>query len=180
MSTRERWIVYPLLFLALGAALRDKYIRPSRLQAARVEAEEMVVHQQLLVNDARCRNVAVIDSVGAERARLSATPSDTGQLALFGKDGSPVLAAGADDSGRSGLVEVAGPGAARCVQLRSTEDGGLVATFDKDQKTILWMGHQGGDAGVFVQLPESRAIARLTRAFERPEPKDVPGDDPEP
>ena len=24
MSERERWIVYPLLFLALGAALRDK------------------------------------------------------------------------------------------------------------------------------------------------------------
>ena len=25
MSTRERWIVYPLLFLALGTALRDKF-----------------------------------------------------------------------------------------------------------------------------------------------------------
>lgn len=27
MSERERWIVYPLLFLALGAALRDKLIK---------------------------------------------------------------------------------------------------------------------------------------------------------
>ncbi len=26
MSTRERWIVYPLLFLALGAVLRDKIL----------------------------------------------------------------------------------------------------------------------------------------------------------
>lgn len=26
MSERERWIVYPLLFLALGAALRDKLV----------------------------------------------------------------------------------------------------------------------------------------------------------
>src|SRR6185312_11083483 len=26
MTERERWIVYPLLFLALGAALRDKLI----------------------------------------------------------------------------------------------------------------------------------------------------------
>ena len=27
MTERERWIVYPLLFLALGAALRDKLIK---------------------------------------------------------------------------------------------------------------------------------------------------------
>ena len=26
MTERERWVVYPLLFLALGAALRDKLI----------------------------------------------------------------------------------------------------------------------------------------------------------
>ena len=26
MSERERWVVYPLLFLALGAALRDKLV----------------------------------------------------------------------------------------------------------------------------------------------------------
>jgi hypothetical protein len=26
MTERERWIVYPLLFLALGAALRDKLV----------------------------------------------------------------------------------------------------------------------------------------------------------
>lgn len=29
MSDRERWIVYPLLFLALGAALRDKLAKKS-------------------------------------------------------------------------------------------------------------------------------------------------------
>ena len=27
MSTRERWIVYPLLFLTLGIALRETYPR---------------------------------------------------------------------------------------------------------------------------------------------------------
>ena len=31
MSTRERWIVYPILFMTLGIALRDKIIRPTHL-----------------------------------------------------------------------------------------------------------------------------------------------------
>jgi hypothetical protein len=29
MTERERWVVYPLLFLALGAALRDKLVDPT-------------------------------------------------------------------------------------------------------------------------------------------------------
>ncbi len=32
MSERERWIVYPLLFLALGASLRDKIIKTTESQ----------------------------------------------------------------------------------------------------------------------------------------------------
>ena len=32
MSERERWIVYPLLFLALGAALRDKLAKQTRAE----------------------------------------------------------------------------------------------------------------------------------------------------
>ena len=42
MSTRERWIVYPLLFLALGAALRDKLVEKieiSRLKCNRLEVD---------------------------------------------------------------------------------------------------------------------------------------------
>ena len=34
MTERERWIVYPLLFLALGAALRDKLSEHTKTQAA--------------------------------------------------------------------------------------------------------------------------------------------------
>ena len=40
MSTRERWIVYPLLFLALGAALRDKII--GKIEIPQLEVKEAV------------------------------------------------------------------------------------------------------------------------------------------
>ncbi len=43
MSERERWIVYPLIFFALGAAVRDKILQ-------RVEAKEVV-----------CESVRIVD-----------------------------------------------------------------------------------------------------------------------
>jgi len=42
MSERERWIVYPLLFLALGAALRDKLSEQTRTK--HIECQELVVY----------------------------------------------------------------------------------------------------------------------------------------
>jgi len=44
MSERERWIVYPLLFFALGAALRDKLL------------------QQVDVKNIRCENLQIVGS----------------------------------------------------------------------------------------------------------------------
>jgi hypothetical protein len=46
MSERERWIVYPLLFFALGAALRDKYtqqVQTDRVHASHITCEEITI-----------------------------------------------------------------------------------------------------------------------------------------
>jgi hypothetical protein len=44
MTERERWIVYPLLFLALGAALRDKL--GGRTTAKSIKCEELLVIEE--------------------------------------------------------------------------------------------------------------------------------------
>jgi hypothetical protein len=44
MTERERWVVYPLLFLALGAALRDKLI--DRTTTKSIVCEELTVVDQ--------------------------------------------------------------------------------------------------------------------------------------
>lgn len=67
MSDRERWIVYPLLFLALGAALRDKLAKKS--------VTEHLVCKQLTVVDENDLPVAQIvglpsEEGGASTARL--------------------------------------------------------------------------------------------------------------
>ncbi len=49
MSERERWIVYPLLFFALGAALRDKLTQ-------RVESRELV-----------CQSLKIVDPLTSNR-----------------------------------------------------------------------------------------------------------------
>lgn len=41
MTERERWIVYPLLFLALGAGLRDKLFDQTRSKS--IECQELTV-----------------------------------------------------------------------------------------------------------------------------------------
>ncbi|HEX4412508.1 MAG TPA: hypothetical protein VH107_02695 [Lacipirellulaceae bacterium] len=56
MSDRERWIIYPLLFLALGAALRDKFVEPT--------VRKSIVCQELTVVDD--------DVPGQEGARILA------------------------------------------------------------------------------------------------------------
>jgi len=50
MTTRERWTVYPLLFLALGLAVRAAVLSDERLaeppeilEADRVECRELIV-----------------------------------------------------------------------------------------------------------------------------------------
>jgi len=42
MTERERWVVYPLLFLALGAALRDKLSEHTKTKT--LECQELIVY----------------------------------------------------------------------------------------------------------------------------------------
>jgi hypothetical protein len=68
MSERERWIVYPLIFFALGSAVRDKLLQ-------RVEAKEIV-----------CESLAIVDfqnptHVLAELGFRRSNPNDPSQLA---------------------------------------------------------------------------------------------------
>jgi hypothetical protein len=62
MSDRERWIVYPLLFLTLGVALRNQFFPTRRFGAVDLRAGELSAQRircnQLVVNDkANCREL---------------------------------------------------------------------------------------------------------------------------
>ncbi|MCG8586458.1 MAG: hypothetical protein MI757_17250 [Pirellulales bacterium] len=52
MSDRERWIVYPLLLLALGTSMRIKMFGTEQLQVHRIlDAEQISCRRMILTND---------------------------------------------------------------------------------------------------------------------------------
>jgi hypothetical protein len=77
MSERERWIVYPLLFLALGAALRDKLI--DQTMSKKIVCQELIVYGE---GRDRREPVKLVEIGAAPRA--SATQPQFGQIVVNG------------------------------------------------------------------------------------------------
>jgi hypothetical protein len=61
MTERERWIVYPLLFLALGAALRDKLV--DRTTTRSIVCQELLIVDEDSTNPQSQRTIARIGRV---------------------------------------------------------------------------------------------------------------------
>jgi len=111
MSQRERWVVYPLLFLALGLALRDKLVPPKSLTAGMIWCDQLEV-----LGQADCHQLTVHDAAGNPRVRLT-TLDHGGRLELDAREGQTTLVLGADDDGlRYGLFALR-PGGKRLVPL---------------------------------------------------------------
>ena len=81
MSERERWIIYPLLFLALGAAMRDKIFNLTRSQ--KVVCEGLAVyhngdpqHPVAILGAERMGIVPAIDFLNVNRVRANVIDAD--------------------------------------------------------------------------------------------------------
>ena len=81
MSERERWIIYPLLFFALGAGIRDKILQ-------RVEVKEIVC-ESLKVVDLQdpLKPLAVLDFRRKDSKYPSQLADRVGQLRLVDSNG---------------------------------------------------------------------------------------------
>ena len=159
MSGRERWIVYPLLFLTLGIALRGKLWPQKEFDAGKITAYQEITARkircsQLEVGRAECGQLTVTQPDGNDAVRIGAVPGRGGWLEFCGTDGQKVAVAGADATGKAGVVETLGADGFPEVQLRSTRTGGVVTTVRKDRKIWLVMGYQGQHYGGFAVSPE--------------------------
>jgi hypothetical protein len=91
MTERERWVVYPLLFLALGASLRDKLFDRT--------TSKSIVCEELMVVDADTGGtepIRVLAKIG--RAELTPNAPPTGRLVVNGD----VVIVDADDLAADG------------------------------------------------------------------------------
>ena len=77
MTERERWIVYPLLFLALGAALRDKLSEHTKTKT--IECQELMVYG----DEGADQQPVPLVQIGAVK-RTSADSPHLGQILVNG------------------------------------------------------------------------------------------------
>jgi len=180
MTTRERWIVYPLLFMTLGIALRDKLLPASAVVAKKIRCTELQARKvqcgavtartlgcmRVTSGRVQCGLLSISESDGIARIRMGVTANRTGRLDLCFQDGSVAVAAGADPQTRSGVVETFTTEGVPQVRLHSTESGGAVTTVDIEEKVLVTLGHCKRNVGVFLEVPgQSRPIPLTTPLF---------------
>jgi hypothetical protein len=85
MTIGERWRVYPLLFLTLGIAVKDKLIK--------VVSTDNVVCKAVNTEKVICNLLVVTDPKGREQALISATPAG-GILRVHGNGNNPTILLG--------------------------------------------------------------------------------------
>jgi hypothetical protein len=83
VSSRERWIVFPLLFLSLGVSLRDKLVPPSRSEVVELHADSVVCRRLAVVDEAN-RVVVALGDVDA-KATVVAVGADGRRYGVFMK-----------------------------------------------------------------------------------------------
>ena len=79
MSTRERWVVYPLLFLTLGTVMRDKFVPQTFLEVDSLHCNQLDVRKvihcgQLHARKVDCHEITVTESTGWQEREEPALP----------------------------------------------------------------------------------------------------------
>jgi len=98
MSSRERWTVYPLLFLALGLAMRAIIVPHGEFAAARVDGLEAT----RLV----CREIIIESKDGTVLVHMGrVAQGGGGRIEIKDADGVDAIAVGTGPASREGSVE---------------------------------------------------------------------------
>ena len=162
MSEKERWIVYPLIFFALGAAIRDKLLQ-------RVESRDIV-----------CESLQIVDShnphlplaiLSFDRVRSSApdqTNSNVGSLQLIDSNSNVICAIDKDaylesltthsldvvDPHQHVLVKVTTEQAVKPEQSEETADE--TVEDEVPNQGVIFLNNERVQAGLKIAPPQSR------------------------
>jgi len=195
MTTHERWVVYPLVFLALGIAMRDKFvgghtrhkaIASQEIVANEIHCNKATASQEIVANEIRCNKLrigqlegplVVTGPNGVDAVRMGVVPDGGGRLEICSSSGETVVTAGTDQTGQAGLVQTLDDKGTPQVQLLSTPSGGIVTTVRHDRKVWVVTGHLPGFFGVFAEVPHLGRRLPLTwplKVDTRPKPTPSP------
>lgn len=88
MSDRERWIVYPLLFLAIGLGVARNGMEQSRSEDQAAEVDSL-----------RCKTLEVVDAHGKPKIKLGTSEGGTGLIETAAANGAVMTALGTGAQG---------------------------------------------------------------------------------
>lgn len=98
MTSRERWTVYPLLFLAIGLAIRAAAVPPERFEAAQVDG--------LKATRLVCREIMVESDDGTVLIHMGrVVGAGGGRIEIKDEHGIDSIAIGTRPENRDGAVE---------------------------------------------------------------------------
>jgi hypothetical protein len=175
MSTRERWIVYPLLFMTLGIAMRDKVthhigdtaatVQAATVATSRIRCNELRVGQvvcdrlqstgPIVCNNLASRHVSECETLLVGRTFLVNGPKNR-----------PVVVAGTDNNTSTGFIETFTADGLPQIRLYSNNIGGMMTVFELSGKLMLSLGQLGREFGLFAEVPELGQLALLTLPFQ--------------
>ncbi len=162
MSERERWIVYPLIFFALGAAVRDKIL-------GRVEVKEIICESVKIVD---LQNPTIALAVLGFQRAPSNDPTQladrVGRLRLVDSDGIEVCDIKSDvyfHRLRTHLLQVSDP-EGRPLVIAGTEPVLVPGTLNEGQvpttvsyQGVIYLNNRPLGTGVRLPPPASRKAA---------------------
>ena len=165
MSQRERWIVYPLLFLALGLALRDKLVSPKSLTAGTVSCYQLEV-----LGQADCHQLTVRDGEGNPRIRLGVV-NHGGQLELDTRTAGTVWCDQLEVLGQAECHQLTvrdGEGNPR-IRLGVVNHGGQLELDTREGQTALILGTDDDELryGLFALRPGWKRLVPLS-LYDKP------------
>jgi len=132
MTTRDRWTVYPLLFLALGAALRNKItstIDVESVASRRMEATQLQA-AQVTAKSVLCEDLQINDKEGKPRVRLGTTRASAAGIEIYGRDGKMVAVLTVDPETDLAKLRFQTPDGARQLVIGSGSEGGTMTPID--------------------------------------------------
>jgi hypothetical protein len=170
MTDRERWIVYPLVFLTLGIALRNQFLPTRRfgavdlqageLSAQKITCNDLIVRQEVC-NQLQCEQLQFNEALGKHIRTLGLSECVQHRAVeseIINTQGKPVVVIGADKNTQSGVIQTMNPKGMPLVQIRGTDSGGTVTTVGSGGKVLVEMGHEGQNFGVFAKLPQGQIV----------------------
>jgi hypothetical protein len=132
MSNRERWVVYPLLFMSLGFSLTNGIAQQEKSALRDGGAERDVVH---------CKTLEIIGPDGKPRWVLGTTATGEGSLELVAKDGN--LEAQVQSNPSGGLLSL----------YHRQDRVGLHLGFENEEAQLVLTGRKGRSIHSWITVP---------------------------